>query len=132
MSSTSRNIIRLRKLSGMTQDDFARIADVTRSAVAQWERGSAEPRMGAIQSLSDYFHIPKAWIIEDGGMDGVEVVAGVMVKRQPSGLSNDEEMVLRLYRSMSNDGKATLIATARALAMAYPGESPASGIERTA
>jgi transcriptional regulator with XRE-family HTH domain len=75
--STARNILKLRRLSGMTQDDFARIADVSRGAVAQWEGGRAEPRMGSIQRLSDYFHVPKAWIIEDDGMDGVRMVSGV-------------------------------------------------------
>ncbi|MDY5003908.1 MAG: helix-turn-helix transcriptional regulator [Atopobiaceae bacterium] len=120
MSDTRRNISRLRRLSGMTQDDFARIAGVSRSAVAQWERGGTEPRMGAIQRLSDYFRIPKAWIIEDGGMDGVQMAAGVLVKSESNGLTDSEGMLLDLFRSMSIEGQNALIASARGLAMAYP------------
>lgn len=130
--TTGKNIARLRMLSGMTQDDFARVAGVSRSAVAQWERGSAEPRMGAIQRLSDYFHIPKAWVIEDGGMDGVQMVAGVFVKSASDGLSEDESTLLDLYRSMSEDGRAALLASARGLAAAYPGETAKARISEYA
>lgn len=126
--STARNISKLRRLSGMTQDDFARISDVTRSAVAQWERGSAEPRMGAIQSLSDYFHIPKAWIIEDGGMDGVRMAAGTLVKDPDSKMDGQEATLIGLYRSMSEDGRAALLASARGLAAAYPGEASQASV----
>lgn len=130
--TTGKNIARLRVLSGMTQDDFARVAGVSRSAVAQWERGSAEPRMGAIQRMSDYFHVPKAWVIEDGGMDGVRMVAGVLVKSVSDGLTEDEGMLLDLYRSMSDDGRSALLAAARGLATACPGEMPAPGMSRSA
>lgn len=130
--TTGKNIARLRMLSGMTQDDFARVAGVSRSAVAQWERGSAEPRMGAIQRLSDYFHVPKAWVIEDGGMGGVQMVAGVLVKSASNGLSEDENTLLDLYRSMSGDGRIALLAAARGLATAYPGETAAPGVSRSA
>lgn len=130
--TTGKNIARLRMLSGMTQDDFARVAGVSRSAVAQWERGSSEPRMGAIQRLSDYFHVPKAWVIEDGGMDGVQMVAGVLVKSASNGLSEDENTLLDLYRSMSGDGRIALLAAARGLATAYPGETAAPGVSRSA
>lgn len=63
------NVIRLRKLSGLTQEELADIADVSRAAVSLWEIGKSEPRMGAIQRLSDHFGVPKAAIVEDGGMD---------------------------------------------------------------
>lgn len=129
--STARNILKLRRLSGMTQDDFARIADVSRGAVAQWEGGRAEPRMGSIQRLSDYFHVPKAWIIEDDGMDGVKMVSGALVKEAASEADEREATLVGLYRSMSEEGRAALLASARGLATAYPGEAPQAGV-RTA
>ena len=130
--STARNILKLRRLSGMTQDDFARIADVSRGAVAQWEGGRAEPRMGNIQRLSDYFHVPKAWIIEDGGMDGVRMAAGILVKEATSEVDEREATLVGLYRSMSEDGRAALLASARGLAAAYPGEAAQTGVSRSA
>lgn len=65
------NIIKLRTLSTLTQEEFGKIAGVTRAAVSQWEGGFSEPRMGAIEKLAKYFNIPKSWIIEDEGMDFV-------------------------------------------------------------
>lgn len=62
------NIIELRDRYGITQDELAKIANVSRSAVAQWEGGFTEPRMGAIQLIADHFNIKKSNIIEEGGM----------------------------------------------------------------
>lgn len=65
------NIIKLRTLSTLTQEEFGEIAGVSRSAVSQWEGGFSEPRMGAIEKLAKHFNIPKSWLIEDFGMNGV-------------------------------------------------------------
>ena len=64
------NIAELRKREKLTQEEFAKIAGVTRAAVAQWESGFSEPRMGSIQKLADHFGISKSDIIEEGGMFG--------------------------------------------------------------
>lgn len=64
------NIVELRKREKLTQEELAKIAGVSRGAVAQWESGFSEPRMGAIQKLADHFDISKSDIIEDGGMFG--------------------------------------------------------------
>lgn len=66
------NIIKLRKLYDLTQDELAKIACVTRGAVSQWEGGFSEPRMGAVERMADYFGIYKSNIIEEGGMDRVD------------------------------------------------------------
>lgn len=42
------NIIELRKRERITQEELAKIANVSRGAVSQWEGGFSEPRMGAI------------------------------------------------------------------------------------
>ena len=62
------NIVELRKRYKITQDELAKIANVSRSAVAQWEGGFTEPRMGAIELIADHFHLRKGNIIEEGGM----------------------------------------------------------------
>ena len=68
------NIIRLREIFDITQDELAKVAGVTRGAVSQWEGGFSEPRMGAIQRIADHFGIYKSNIIEDDGMDAVDPV----------------------------------------------------------
>ena len=68
-TSIKENITKLRQLSGMTQEEFAKTFDVTRAAVSHWEGGWSEPRMGVIQKMADYFGISKSATIEDGGMN---------------------------------------------------------------
>lgn len=62
------NIVELRRRYGITQEELAKIAGVSRGAVSQWEGGFSEPRMGAIQRIADHFGIYKSNLIEDGGM----------------------------------------------------------------
>ena len=68
------NIIRLRELFDITQEQLADIAGVSRGAVSQWEGGFSEPRMGSIQKIADHFHISKSNIIEDDGMDYIDPI----------------------------------------------------------
>lgn len=68
------NIIKLRELFDITQEQLAEIAGVSRGAVSQWEGGFSEPRMGSIQKIADHFHISKSNIIEDDGMDYIDQV----------------------------------------------------------
>lgn len=62
------NIVELRRRYGITQEELAKIAGVSRGAVSQWEGGFSEPRMGAIQRIADHYGLLKSNIIEDGGM----------------------------------------------------------------
>lgn len=68
------NIIKLRDIFGITQEQLAKIAGVSRGAVSQWEGGFSEPRMGSIQNIADYFDLTKSNIIEDGGMDLIDPI----------------------------------------------------------
>lgn len=61
----SENIKRIREEHGMTQAEFAEIVGATDKAVSTWENGSAIPRMGKIEKISQYFNIPKSAIIGD-------------------------------------------------------------------
>lgn len=63
------NIKRLRREHQLTQAELGRIAGVSDKAVSTWESGTAEPRMGAIQKMADYFKIPKSEIVDDN-VDG--------------------------------------------------------------
>lgn len=58
-------ILELRTRHGLTQAELGAVAGVTDKAVSSWEKGIRAPRMGAIQKMADYFHIPKSQIIED-------------------------------------------------------------------
>lgn len=66
------NIIELRRCYGITQEELAKIAGVSRGAVSQWEGGFSEPRMGAVQKIADHYGLLKSNIIEDDGMLSIE------------------------------------------------------------
>ena len=53
--SIRNNIKELRESRNLTQAEFGKIAGVSDKAVSTWENGTAEPRMGAIQKIADYF-----------------------------------------------------------------------------
>lgn len=59
------NIKRLRDMHGLTQTELGKIAGVSDKAISTWENGTAEPRMGAVQKIADYFDIKKSEIIDE-------------------------------------------------------------------
>lgn len=111
------NIIRLRKLTGVTQEELGKIAGVSRSAVSLWEIGDSEPRMGSVQSMADYFHIRKANIIEDGGMDNMSISAsGVLYEMRNDGALTDEEReMVEIMRGLDDYEHKVLMKVARSL-----------------
>jgi len=93
----SERIKHLRDLHNLTQAELGRIAGVSDKAVSTWENGSAEPRMGAIQKMADYFGISKGWIIGESPLDDSEPVLVC---------SNEgERRLLEMYRSLNPVGK---------------------------
>ena len=66
------NIIKLRKLFGVTQRELGAVAGVSENAVSKWENGYSEPRMGAIERMAACYGLTKMNIIEDGGMDMID------------------------------------------------------------
>lgn len=66
------NIKKLRDRYGLTQEELAKIAGVSNKAVSTWEKGTKEPRMGAIERIANHFGIRKSNLIEDGGMDELD------------------------------------------------------------
>lgn len=73
------NIIKIRERYGLTQAELGSIAGVTDRAVSSWEKGIAEPRMGAIQRIADHFGITKSSIIEDEELTSTTVAVSIPV-----------------------------------------------------
>mgnify|MGYP002520955554 CR=1 FL=1 len=59
------NIRRIRERTGLTQEEFGRLAGVSGMAVSQWENNRAVPRMGAVERISAALKIAKSEIVED-------------------------------------------------------------------
>lgn len=63
--SIAENLRRIRAESGLTQEEFGRVAGVSAMAVSQWENGRAVPRMGAVQRIADHFGVSKGTVIDE-------------------------------------------------------------------
>lgn len=112
----SENIVKLRTLTGVTQEELAKIAGVSRAAVSLWEIGKSKPRMGAIQSMADHFGIRKSNIIEDGGMDGIAASANgrlYSIEYSLDALADDERKLLDFYRACNPEGRMYMLGVAK-------------------
>lgn len=78
--SIAENIKKLREYYNISQKELAEIAGVTDKAISTWETGNNEPRMGAIQKISEHFHIKKSDIIEDSGWKNFYGIQSITAK----------------------------------------------------
>ena len=76
--SIAENIKKIRERFNLTQDELGEIAGVSGGAVSTWERGTAEPRMGAVQKIADKLKISKSEIIDDLNTN-ISKSAGVLI-----------------------------------------------------
>lgn len=60
---TSKNIRYLRETKGITQQEFAKLFNISDKAVSTWELGLKEPRMGRVQDIAEYFNVNVSDII---------------------------------------------------------------------
>lgn len=51
------NLIQLRKLKQLTQEDVAEAVGVSRQAIAKWESGETMPDLGKCKMLADLFDV---------------------------------------------------------------------------
>lgn len=78
------NVNKLLKEKNINKSDLAKIAGVSESTVGKWTLEKATPRMGAIQKISDYFNIPKSYILEE---DQVEYITSSNYHYFPTAIS---------------------------------------------
>jgi transcriptional regulator with XRE-family HTH domain len=97
----------LRESQKLTRKQLAERAGVTASALVKWEDGTNEIGLDKAISIARALGVTLSDII---GPDA------------PRHDSRFDE-IAGIYRSMSEEGKNALLATARGLATAYPGET---------
>ncbi len=57
MSNIGKNITKLRKEKGITQEQLAERLHVTRQAVSHWENGKTNPDIDILTTLAEYFEV---------------------------------------------------------------------------
>ena len=50
-------LMNLRKVKGLSQEDFGNLVGVSRKTVSKWESNQTTPEMDKLVSISDVFHI---------------------------------------------------------------------------
>lgn|SRR5690625_4926935 len=80
----SKNIKKILKDYNLNQNELAKIAGVSESTVGKWVLEKSSPRMGAIQKISDYFGLPKSYILNE---DKSDVVKETQYPYYPSSIS---------------------------------------------
>lgn len=61
----ARNLNKLLELNEKSQREVAEAIDVSPQTFNTWCQAIAIPRMGKVQRLADYFHVPKSYLIDD-------------------------------------------------------------------
>ena len=106
--SIADNIKRLRERFDLTQEELGEIAGVSGGAVSTWERGTADPRIGAVQKIADYLRISKSEIVDDmpATFDRCENAAS---EDDSASLSAAEAELVDYYRELNPDGQEKLL-----------------------
>lgn len=109
MGSIGENIRRLRENAGLSMNQLAQMIGKTRSSISQYEQGKVIPRMGAVEDMARVLGVSKMDILNDH----IEYYA---ISTEPT----EADELLRLYRSMTDEGRQQLMIFARGLAATYP------------
>lgn len=65
MLNFKEKLIRLRKDNNLTQDELAKKLRISRSAVANYEKGIREPNFEMLENIADCFNISIAELLND-------------------------------------------------------------------
>ncbi len=104
--SIGKNIKKLREQHHLSQQDLAAIAGVSDKTVSSWETDRANPRMGPIQKMADYFNIRKSDIIESVTVDFNSLRD---VNKNETLLSTDEKKIIADFRGLDLFQQQTII-----------------------
>ena len=106
----STNLIQLRKLNRMTQEDVAEKAGVTRQAVAKWEAGESMPDLATGQKLAAAFGVTLDDLVQ------YEPVSGIGLSVPPKGKH------FFGFATVGEKGQVVIPAKARKVFGIVPGE----------
>ena len=95
-------IVKLRKLKGLTQDEFASAVGVSRQAVYKWESGQSYPEVAKLLEMKALFNIS----IDDLLEDNYEVIVPEKKKRKRLPKEIKREIEEKIEESVVYEEKA--------------------------
>lgn len=93
----SEKIVKLRKNSGLTQEQLAEQLNVSRQSVSKWESGQAAPDIDKIVALGEIFHVTTDYLLKPSELDELTLKTEMLEKRQQEILENEKKRKGRQY-----------------------------------
>lgn len=82
---------RLREERGLSQDELARLTQLSKSTISMYENGNREPKFETLEVIADFFNVDMNTLLD---------------KKQPIMiLTQQEETHIKKYRQLDADGK---------------------------
>lgn len=81
----------LREERGLSQDELARLTQLSKSTISMYENGNREPKFETLEVIADFFNVDMNTLLD---------------KKQPiMPLTQQEETHIKKYRQLDADGK---------------------------
>lgn len=86
----------LRKNNNLTQDDIAKMFNVTNNAVYSWEVGKSQPSMEIIVALAKYFNVTTDYLL-GLNQDDLDKIERLKIACQEAGLMAGQDFTLEEF-----------------------------------
>ena len=108
--------VELCRKNGMSPTGVARKVGISSRTAADWALG-AEPRNSTLKRIADYFNVDVSYFYDDEdeyaeSKDDKLVENFIEEMRQKNTLTEDENLMLMMFRSVSDEERQELIKTA--------------------
>ena len=81
----------LREERGLSQDELARLTQLSKSTISMYENGNREPKFETLEVIADFFNVDMNTLLD---------------KKQPViALAQQEETLVKKYRQLDADGR---------------------------
>ena len=77
----SEKLYKLRKNSGLSQEQLAEQLNVSRQAISKWESGTAVPESEKLITISNYFGVSVDYLLKDDEEDKAKATVNVMEEK---------------------------------------------------
>lgn len=106
--------VELCRKNGMSPTGVARKVGISSRTAADWALGS-EPRNSTLKRIADYFNVDVSYFYEDDEIENKDdhLVEGFIEEmRQKNVLTEDENLMLMMFRSVTDEQRQELIKAA--------------------
>ena len=93
-------IEKIRKEKNLSQKELAKIVNASQKTISNIENGTNEPKIGVIIEMCNKLNISADWLL---------------LGKENTKISKEEENLLNIYRKMNNNNKGRLVGRAEAI-----------------